>query len=143
MDRRRSWRPKPSGAEGRVDSLLQKDLVMNRRWLAGALTALVCLFGGTASVAAASGNGKHTDPKSVVTGQGTPVYPGRKSGDHPKLDRTLNDRANEGGLERSRVIVMLKPGCSVDGQLAALGGMKGRSFGIISGHAAVLPNFVL
>jgi serine protease AprX len=123
--------------------LLQKDRVMNRRWLAGALTALVCLFGGTASAAAASGSGKQIDPKSVVTGQGTPVYPGRKSGDHPKLDRTLNDRANAGGLNRSRVIVMLQPGCSVDGQLAALGGTKGRSFGIISGHAAVLPNFVL
>jgi serine protease AprX len=119
---------------------------MIRTWTAGALTTLLCLFGLTASVAAAPGSGSHhrrIDPKSVVTGLDAPAYAGRKPGDHPKLDRTLNDRANFGGVNTSRVIIMLTPGCSVDGDLLKIGGKKGRTFGVISGQVAEVPNFVL
>src|SRR5262249_15665209 len=70
-------------------------------------------------------------------------YEGRRPGDHPKLDHELNDRANFGGANTSRVIIMLKPGCSIDADLAKLGGRKGRTFSIISGLVADLPNFVL
>ncbi len=117
---------------------------MTRNWTAAALTAL-CLIGLTAPVAAASGGSGHRriDPKSVITGLDAPNYKGRKPGDHPKLDAKLNDRANSGGLNTSRVIIMLKPGCSVDGDLSKLGGKKGRSFDVISGQVAEVPNFVL
>ena len=82
---------------------------MIRKCLAGTLTAALCLLGSTASAAASGTSGKrHVDPKSVITGQGAPEYQGRKPGDHPKLDRTLNDRANSGGTNTSRVIVVLK-----------------------------------
>src|SRR5437867_8865914 len=70
-----------------------------RKPLAGALTALVCLFGLTATVAASGASGKHRriDPRSIVTGQDGPAYDGRKPTDHPKLDRKLNERADKGG----------------------------------------------
>ncbi len=119
---------------------------MTRKWTAGALTTLICLFGLTASAAAASGAGgnhRRVDPKSIITGLDAPKYKGRKPGDDPKLDRKLNDRANGGGLSTSRVIIMLKPGCSVDGDLGKLGGRTGRSFNVISGQVAEVPNFVL
>jgi serine protease AprX len=127
--------------------LLEKDSLMIRKCLAGTLTAALCLLGLTASVAAASGAGgqnRRVDPKSVVTGLNGPVYLGRNPGDHPKLDRTLNARANSGGTDTSRVIVVLKPGCNADADLAKLGGTKGRSFSVVlNGHVAQLPNFAL
>lgn len=118
---------------------------MIRKCLAGALTAQICLFGLTATAAAAGGANKHgrVDPASVVTGLDGPRYGGRKPGDHPKLDRTLNDRSNGGGVNTSRVIIVLVPGCNVDADLAKLGGKKGRTFNIVSGVEAEVPNFVL
>ena len=119
---------------------------MNRKSTAGALITLVCLLGLTATATAASASGKHhrrIDPKSIVTGLDAPDYKGRKPGDHPKLDQKLNERANLGGTATSRVIVMLKPGCTVDNDLKLLGGKKGRSFSVISGQVAEVPNFVL
>jgi len=119
---------------------------MNRKSTARALTTLLCLFGLTAPAAAAPGSGKHprhVDPTSIVTGLDAPKYEGRKSGDDPKLDQKLNERANFGGANTSRVIIMLKPGCSVDADLAKLGGKKGRGFTVISGVLAEVPNFVL
>ena len=118
---------------------------MTRKWTAVALPTVLCLFCVTASVSAASSSGSHRriDPKSVVTGLDAPVYEGRQPGDHPKLDHELNDRAKFGGANTSRVIIMLKPGCSIDADLAKLGGRKGRTFSIISGHVADVPNFVL
>jgi serine protease AprX len=119
-------------------------MAMIRKCLAGALTAQICLFGLTATAAAAGANGHgRVDPGSVVTGLDGPRYPGRRLGDHPKLDRTLNDRSNAGGLSTSRVIIVLNPGCNVDVDLAKLGGRKGRSFNIVSGAEAEVPNFVL
>src|SRR5215468_9626559 len=112
MGRRGTRGGKPCGARTKSYSLFSKDRLMTRKWLAGGLTPLICLFGLTASVAAASGSGKHqrrVDPKSVITGLDAPAYEGRKPGDHPKLDRTLNDRSN-GGTNTSRVIIVLKPG---------------------------------
>jgi serine protease AprX len=81
--------------------------------------------------------------RSDVTGQDAPAYRGRKAGDHPKLDEKLNDRARIGGLGRTRAIIVLKPGCSVDGELAKVGGRKGQSLSVISGQVVELPNGVL
>src|SRR5579859_2140921 len=144
MGRRTTGPPKRSGAKTKEFESLAKDTVMTRKRLAGALTTLVCLFGLTATAAAAGGaNHRRVDPGSVVNGLGAPRYDGRKPGDHPKLDRTLNDRSNAGGLTTSRVIIVLNPGCNVDGDLAKLGGKKGRSLNIVSGALAEVPNFVL
>jgi serine protease AprX len=115
-----------------------------RKSSAGALVALLCLLGFSATAAAAPGDHhRRVDPKSVVTGQDAPSYSGRKPTDHPKLDKKLNERAAKDGANRSRVIVVLKPGCSIDADLLDLGGKKGRSLGIISGHLAELPNGAL
>src|SRR5262249_52251259 len=137
MGRQAASQKKRSGAERRgFRALIQKErIVMIRKWTAGALSTLLCLFGLTASAAAASGTtgpNRHVDPKSVVTGLDAPEYDGRKPGDHPKLDRQLNDRADFGGANTSRVVIVLQPGCSVDADLKKLGAKSGRSFGIIS-----------
>jgi serine protease AprX len=67
----------------------------------------------------------------------------RKSTDHPKLDRKLNDRADKGGAGTSRVIVTLKPGYDLGDAVAKLGGKRGRKLGIISGELVEVPNHVL
>ena len=118
-----------------------------RKFRAGAVLAVICLFGLTATVDAAGGNqsGPRAQP-SNVEGQDGPDYDGRKPTDHPKLDKQLNDRADKGGAGTSRAIVMMKPGCSAkddDNDVARLGGRKGRSLNLINGHVVELPNFVL
>ena len=119
-------------------------MIQWRKTLAGGLTVAVCVLGLTVAADAASkGRPKRHDRRSVVTGQDAPAYEGRKPGDHPKLDRKLNDRARTGGVGRSRAIIVLKPSCSVDGDLARAGGRKGQRLGIISGQVVELPNGVL
>jgi serine protease AprX len=110
--------------------------------VAGALTAAVCVLGLTAT-ADAAGKGKahrRPDPRSVVTGQDAPAYLGRKPSDHPKLDRKLNERAALGGNGISRAIVVLKPGCSVDDDVAKAGGRSGQRLNLINGQLVQLPN---
>ena len=104
-----------------------------RKILAGALTASICLFGLTAQVDAA---GKADKAPRVNDWS-------RKSSDHPKLDRKLNDRADKGGSGVSRVIVTLKPGADLGDAVGKLGGKRGRKLGIVSGEVVELPNFVL
>jgi serine protease AprX len=114
---------------------------VSRQFIAGALVTAACVF--VAGTAAAGGSGNATrnpDPHSIVTGQDPPQYPGRQASDNPKLDKKLNDRANVGGTGRSRVIVVLKPGCSVDGDVLKAGGKNGRRFNVINGQLADLPN---
>jgi serine protease AprX len=112
-----------------------------RKTVAGGLATAVCVFGLTASADAASGaRKKRLDPKSVVTGQDAPAYDGRRPGDHPKLDRKLNERADIGGTGRTRAIVVLKPGCSIDDDLLKTGGKKGQRLGVISGQVVELSN---
>lgn len=67
----------------------------------------------------------------------TPAYAAR-AGDHPKLDKKLNERASQGGT--SKVIVMLKPGWSVDTEAKKLGGKLGRTLGLINGKVLELSN---
>jgi serine protease AprX len=74
---------------------------------------------------------------ACALGAAAPVRAG-DSGDHPKLDKTLNDRAKKSGF--SRVIVMLKPGWSVDTESRKLGGKLGRTLGLINGQVVELPN---
>ncbi|TML08565.1 MAG: hypothetical protein E6G41_01885 [Actinobacteria bacterium] len=75
-----------------------------------------------------------------MTDQGAPAYDGRRSSDHPKLDRKLNERAKQDGNGLTRAIVMLKPGCSVDTEIAKAGGKSGYKFNVISGQLVQLPN---
>ena len=117
----------------------------SRKFIAGALAAAACLFGLTAPVDASGRDraGRSPDRKAIVNGQGSPVYAGRKPSDHPKLDRKLNERAEQGGGHRSRAIVVLKAGCSVDADVAKLGGRSGMKFGVINGQLIELPNGML
>jgi serine protease AprX len=88
---------------------------MLRKFLAGTALTLVCLLGGAASVAA-------------------------RPGDHPKLDRKLNDRAAKGGSGTSRVIVMLKPGFDASADYRRVGGKLGRRLNLINGQVVELTN---
>ena len=73
----------------------------------------------------------------------TPAFAAR-SGDHPKLDRELNDRASKKGKGNSngktQVIVILKPGWSADDESKKLGGRLGRILNSINGKVVELPN---
>jgi serine protease AprX len=80
---------------------------------AGLVATLVCTFAGA-----------------------TPTF--AVAGDHPKLDKVLNARALQSGF--SKVIVILKPGLSVDADVKLVGGKLGRSLGLINGKVAELPN---
>src|SRR5436190_7337540 len=70
----------------------------------------------------------------------TTAYAAR-AGDHPKLDRELNDRASKGSSNgKTQVIVMLKPGWSADTEAKRLGGKLGRALESINGKVVELPN---
>jgi serine protease AprX len=114
----------------------------SRKIIAGALATALCVLG-PAATADASGKGKanrNPDPGSIVTGQDTPAYLGRKPSDHPKLDQKLNERAGKGGKGLTRAIVVLKPGCDVDADVSKAGGALGRKFALINGQLVQLPN---
>jgi serine protease AprX len=114
----------------------------SRKFMAGALVTALCVIGLTATADAAGKGkaGRNPDPRSNVSDQGAPAYPGRKPSDHPKLDKKLNERANLGGTGLTRAIVVLKPGCSVDTDIAKAGGKSGYKFNVISGQLVQLPN---
>src|SRR5262245_32037938 len=82
---------------------------------------LVCLLG-AATPAFAAGRGNDLRP-----------------GDHPKLDRQLNDRSWSGG-GTSRVIVVLKPGVDASNELKKNGGKLGRRLESLNGQVVELPN---
>lgn len=67
----------------------------------------------------------------------TPAFAAR-AGDHPKLDKYLNERASKGGT--TRVIVILKRGWSADTAAKRLGGKLGRSLGLVNGKVVELSN---
>ena len=117
----------------------------SRKFIAGALATAVCLIGLTAPVNAEGRGraGRHPDHRSIDADRGAPAYAGRQPFDDPKLDRQLNERAAQGGANRSRAIVMLKAGCSVDAAVAKLGGRSGLKFGSINGQLIELPNGAL
>src|SRR5512141_1007230 len=92
-----------------------KSVTHWRRWLAGAAATLICLLGPTAIASAGPG-------------------------DHPKLDRKLNDRAKKGGASTSRVIVVLKPGWDASSDDKKVGGRLGRRLGLINGQVVELTN---
>ena len=69
-------------------------------------------------------------------GAAAPVW--ADSGGHPKLEKTLKDRANSPG--RSQVIVILKRGWNIDATAKGLGGRLGRTLGLIDGKVVDLPN---
>jgi serine protease AprX len=108
-----------------------------RKLTAGALTVAICLFGltGTAVAAASKtqkGKAPHA-PKPVVDW-------GRKAGDHPKLDRKLNDRAAAGGLGTSRSIVCYTPGADLGLEYLKVGGKRGQKLNLIGCEVVELPN---
>jgi serine protease AprX len=107
---------------------------MWRKPTATALSALVCLFGLTATVDASPG--KPAKAKIVREFD-------RKPTDHPKLDRKLNDRADRGAAAKSRVILELNPGYDLGDVVEKLGGRRGRKLNIIGGELIELPNNML
>jgi serine protease AprX len=114
----------------------------SRKIVTGALITAACVFGLTATAVAAGKGSAHRppDPRSIVTGQDGPAYAGRKPSDHPKLDKKLNERASQGGNGLSRVIVVMKSGCSVDADVTKVGGKSGQKFNLINGELVQLPN---
>jgi serine protease AprX len=105
-----------------------------RKLTAGTLAAAICLFGLAARADAGPGQ----------NGQGGHGHEwDRKAGDHPKLDRKLNDRADGLGLGMSRVIIILKQGANADNDIRRFGGRGVRKLDIISGQVVELPNYVL
>ena len=91
-----------------------------RKHLTAALAGAVCLFGLSADVAAKPRNAR--------------------AGDHPKLDRKLNDRAAKGGSAISRTIVVLKPGCDASEEYGKHGAKRGRRLGLINADVVEIPN---
>src|SRR5205085_7835974 len=86
-------------------------------WRGGLAMALVCSLAGATTAYAA------------------------RPGDHPKLDRELNDRAAKGSSNgKTQVIVMLKPGWNADTDAKRLGGTLGRTLESRSGKVVELPN---
>src|SRR5262245_16991670 len=76
----------------------------------------------------------------LAIGGATPAFAARP-GDHPKLDRFLNDRASKGSSNgKTQVIVILKPGWSADTESKRLGGRLGRSLDSINGKVVELTN---
>jgi serine protease AprX len=69
--------------------------------------------------------------------------PGGRSGDHPRLDRKLNDRDREVSGGTSRAIIVLKPGWDASGDVTKLGGKLGRRLSLMNGLSVELPNRVL
>jgi len=88
----------------------------------GLAAMLVCLLGG-ANVAFAA----HS--------------PSKKPGDHPRLDRKLNDRSASPG--KSRVIIVLKPGWDASDEVRKGGGKLGRKLSLLNGQVAEVPNGIL
>ena len=80
-----------------------------------------------------------------VLGGPPPVMaaPGQGPGDHPKLDRKLNDRDRNEKGGTSRAIILLKSGQDASGDVAKLGGKLGRRLALMNGLAVELPNKVL
>jgi serine protease AprX len=106
-----------------------------RKLVAGTLTAFVCLLGLTGTVAAG--------PKPAGSDQVKHGEWDRKSTDHAKLDRKLNDRSDLGGSGTSRVIITLKPGADLSADYLKYGGKRGRKLNIVSGELIELPNRML
>src|SRR5262245_46407710 len=76
----------------------------------------------------------------LALGGATPAFAARP-GDHPKLDRFLNDRASKGSSNgKTQVIVILKPGWSADTESKRLGGRLGRNLDSINGKVVELTN---
>ena len=88
---------------------------MWRKFLAGTAVTLICLLGATASAA-------------------------DRPGDHPKLDRKLNDRALKGGVSTSRVIVVLNPGLDASADYKKVGAKLGRRLSLLNGQVVELTN---
>ena len=57
--------------------------------------------------------------------------PGQGPGDHPKLDRKLNDRDRNEKGGTSRAIIQLKAGSDVSGDVTKLGGKLGRRLALM------------
>jgi serine protease AprX len=114
-------------------------VIESRKVVTGALAAAVCLLGLTASADAAGQAGRR-HAKHVISDQDAPAYDGRRPWDHPKLDRKLNERAEAAGTGRSRAIIVLKPGCTIENEVSRAGGRSGRRFSVISGQLVELPN---
>jgi serine protease AprX len=75
-----------------------------------------------------------------LAGAAAPAAAKPKPGDHPKLDRKLNDRAERGGVHRSRVIVILKPGADGSADFRRINGRLGRRLSLLNGQVVELTD---
>jgi serine protease AprX len=80
-----------------------------------------------------------------VLGGSSPAMAAQRSrpGDHPRLDRKLNDRDRDEKGGTSRAIIQLKPGWDASNDVTKLGGKLGRRLSLMNGLAVELPNKVL
>lgn len=78
---------------------------------------------------------------ALLVGLAAPGLANANPGNHPKLDKTLNRRADQAGT--SRVIITLRPGWDVSADVKMLGGRLGRHLRLINSQVAELPNGLL
>jgi len=101
--------------------------------------ASVCLFGLTGtSEAAASSTKKKTTTTKVHPSKPKVHDWDRKPGDHPKLDKKLNDRSKVSGT--SRVIVEYVKGTDPTADLTKSGAKRGKKFNLINGELIEVSN---
>jgi serine protease AprX len=79
---------------------------------------------------------------ALLVGFGAPGYAKDTPGDHPKLDKTLSERAAKGG-GTSRVIITFKPGWGEPDEVRKHGSKLGRKLRLINGRVAEVQNSVL
>jgi serine protease AprX len=77
---------------------------------------------------------------AVLVSSGMPAEagPGKAAAGEGKLDRQLHDRSARAGS--SRVIISLKAGADISGEILRLGGRSGRRLLLIDGLVAEIPN---
>ena len=78
---------------------------------------------------------------TLLVGLGSPGYAKEKRGDHKKLDKYLNGRADKGGT--TRVIITFKPGWRESDEIHKHGSKVGRKLRLINGRVVEVQNSVL
>lgn len=79
---------------------------------------------------------------TLLVGLAAPGYAKERRGDHKKLDKFLNGRADKGG-GTSRVIITFKPGWGETDEIRKHGSKVGRRLRLINGRVVEVQNSVL
>jgi serine protease AprX len=78
---------------------------------------------------------------TLLVGLAAPGYAKERQGDHRKLDKALNRRADKGGT--TRVIITFKPGWLETDEIRKHGSKVGRRLSLINGRVVEVQNSVL